>query len=82
MENKRYFYITPEDFDIVRKVWLDFNNPEKEVDPVVMEHNIESFLTNSEKLVPGFRDFALDLRKNNDLCTNLMTFIKKITIMK
>ena len=75
-------HFTTEDFDIVRKVWLDFNNPEKEVDPVVMEHNIESFLTNSEKLVPGFRDFALDLRKNHDLCTNLMTFIKKITIME
>ena len=37
---------------------------------------------NIENLVYGFREFALDLRKNGDLCSNLMTFIKNKCIIE
>jgi hypothetical protein len=33
------------------------------------------------RLVPGFHDFALSLRKNGDLAANLMTYIEKLDII-
>ena len=39
------------------------------------------FFSSIPRLVPGFRDFALSLRKNGDLCANLMTFIEKLAII-
>ena len=33
------------------------------------------------RLVPGFYDFALSLRKNGDLAANLMTYIEKLDII-
>jgi len=42
---------------------------------------IQSFLNARTSLVPYFQDFAQSLRKNGDLCTNLMTFIDKIAII-
>ena len=39
------------------------------------------FFTYLPRLVPGFKSFAQSLRKNGDLCANLMTFINKIDII-
>ena len=39
------------------------------------------FFSSIPRLVPGFRDFAQSLRKNGDLCANLMTFIEKLAII-
>ncbi len=39
------------------------------------------FFSSIPRLVPGFRDFAVSLRKNGDLCANLMTFIEKLAII-
>jgi hypothetical protein len=39
------------------------------------------FFTYLPRLVPGFKAFAQSLRKNGDLCANLMTFINKIAII-
>ena len=42
----------------------------------------DSFFANIKILRPGFVSFAQSLRKNGDLCTNLMTFIEKLAIIK
>ncbi len=39
------------------------------------------FFSSIPRLVPGFCDFAQSLRKNGDLCANLMTFIEKLAII-
>ena len=70
-----------EDFKIIEKVWILINSAESEVEQEVFEKAILDFFDNAEKLVYGFREFALDLRKNGDLCSNLMTFIKNKCIM-
>lgn len=70
-----------EDFRIIEKVWILINSAESEVEQEVFEKAILDFFDNAEKLVYGFREFALDLRKNGDLCSNLMTFIKNKCIM-
>ena len=41
----------------------------------------EQFFSNLKSLRPGFVSFAQSLRKNGDLCANLMTFINKIDII-
>ena len=69
-----------EDFEVVEKAWLCFNNPEfseKETELALYD-----FFEASFKLTPYFADFAQSLRKNGDLCTNIMTFIQKNYIMK
>ena len=70
-----------EDFKIIEKVWILINSAESEVEQEEFEKAILDFFDNAEKLVYGFREFALDLRKNGDLCSNLMTFIKNKCIM-
>lgn len=75
-------YFTPEGYEIIENVWIDFNKDEKDVCPQDMEIHIEKFLQHSDVLADGFRKFASDIRNNNDLCFNLMTFIEKNYIMK
>ena len=70
-----------EDFRIIEKVWILINSAESEVEQEEFEKAILDFFDNAEKLVYGFREFALDLRKNGDLCSNLMTFIKNKCII-
>jgi uncharacterized repeat protein (TIGR03837 family) len=70
-----------EDFRIIENVWILINSPENEVSQKEFENAITIFFENIENLVYGFREFALDLRKNGDLCSNLMTFIKNKCIM-
>ena len=70
-----------EDFRIIEKVWILINSAESEVEQEEFEKAILEFFDNAEKLVYGFREFALDLRKNGDLCSNLMTFIKNKCII-
>lgn len=74
-------FFTSEDFEIVKRVWININKPENEVSEKELEDSFTLFLQNAEKLVYGYRDFALKLRKNGDLAHNLMTFITKICIM-
>ena len=71
-----------EHFKIIEKVWILINSAESEVEQEVFEKAILDFFDNAEKLVYGFREFALDLRKNGDLCSNLMTFIKNRCIIE
>lgn len=70
-----------DDFEVIKKVWLCFNLPEKEVDVATMMTACSDFLNHADSFVYGFKDFALDLRKNGDLAANLMTLIKKKYIM-
>ncbi len=74
-------YFKPEDFLIVKNIWTDFNLPLEQISEEKMEKDADSFLDKREKLIYGFRAFAEDLRKNGDLCSNLMTFIQKFNIM-
>ena len=41
----------------------------------------KNFFSNLPRLAPSFHAFAQSLRKNGDLCANLMTFINKIAII-
>lgn len=70
-----------EDFELVKNVWLALNQPENEVTVENMYNNWKKFLDAVPELVYGFKDFALDLRKNGDLCYNLMTFIEQLVII-
>ena len=70
---RRHF--EPEDFEIVSNAWLDINGNERRSNPYF------AFFSAIDRLVPGFQDFALSLRKNGDLCANLMTYIEKLAII-
>ena len=74
-------HFSPDDFEIIERLWLDINSPEAEVAEEEMKTSCKSFLENADKLCYGYRDFALALRKNGDLAQNLMTFIYKISII-
>ena len=65
-------------FEIVEKAWL-FVNVDCHND--MSDAAIQKFLDSRSTLVPYFQDFAKSLRKNGDLCSNLMTFINKIDII-
>lgn len=75
-------YFSAEQYEVIKQCWLDFNSPENEVDGEEMKNNCLKFLKTSDNLAEGFYKFASDLRKNGDLCTNLMTFIEEIAIIK
>ncbi len=64
-----------DDFAVVERAWLCFNDAESSDEET--ELAFADFFTASEKLTSCFVDFALSLRKNGDLCTNIMTFIQK-----
>ncbi len=68
-------------FEIVRKVWLDFNSSEESVMEEDFEADLNAFISARDSLSQGFENFAKALRKNGDLGANLMTFIGKIAII-
>ena len=83
-------HFAAEDFEIVEKAWMNINdsNAMPENDHSTMSGSLslskgpyEQFFSNLKSLRPGFVSFAQSLRKNGDLCTNLMTFINKIDII-
>ncbi|MCR5062751.1 MAG: elongation factor P maturation arginine rhamnosyltransferase EarP [Treponema sp.] len=65
-------------FEIINALWLDFNsyNPNEDNGENIFKH-CKAFVENLVPLSEGFKTFALSLRKNGDLCHNLMTFIEK-----
>lgn len=71
-----------DDFEVICKVWTYINSPENDVSSVDFEKAILDFLKKADELEYGFKEFALDLRKNGDQAANLMTFIEKNIIMK
>ena len=70
-------HFPPQDFEVVEKAWLTMNVE----GPFNRLSDHTEFITNAPRLVPSFQSFALSLRKNGDLCSNLMTFIEKLAIM-
>lgn len=74
-------HFSQEHFELLNAVWLDFNTDEKLVSEKQMEQNITKFLCAADEMESEFKDFAFDLRKNGDLASNLMTYIKKIDII-
>ncbi len=74
-------HFSDSDFSIIEKVWLCFNSPESYVSSEVFENACNLFFDSADKLEYGFKAFAQSLRKNGDLCHNLMTFIKKLDII-
>ena len=81
LEKLRPFF-SESDFEIIKKVWIDFNSPDSELDKVQTQQNVLEFLKNVENLKDGFENFGQNLRKNGDLAFNLMTFIKQIVIIE
>ena len=69
-----------EAFELVEKAWLSVNTSLRGAN-AVSDVAIQNFLNARTTLVPYFQSFAQSLRKNGDLCTNLMTFINKIAII-
>ena len=69
-----------EAFELVEKAWLSVNTSLRGAN-AVSDVAIQNFLNARTTLVPYFQSFAHSLRKNGDLCTNLMTFIDKIAII-
>ena len=74
-------FFEPEDFDFIYKLWIDFNSPNSERNDFYFEKACLEFLEKLDALAYGFLAFALSLRKNGDLGSNLMTYIEKIAIM-
>ena len=70
-----------EDFEIVEKAWIAINSPDDESEAPLNKMSFSDFFAAIPRLVPGFRDFALSLRKNGDLAANLMTYIEKLDII-
>ena len=74
-----------QDFEVVENAWLAINAPHasslRGANEVSDEATYDVFLKNIPRLVPSFQSFAQSLRKNGDLCANLMTFIQKIAII-
>ena len=83
---RRHF--AAEDFEIVERAWLDINGetciatPSARNDEASVRNEYSAFFAAVDRLAPGFYDFAASLRKNGDLCANLMTFIEKIAIIE
>ena len=74
-------HFPPQDFEVVENAWMAINEGHsKEKDEAIYNAYTE-FLSSVPRLVPSFQNFAQSLRKNGDLCTNLMTFIEKLAIM-
>ncbi|MBR1640009.1 MAG: elongation factor P maturation arginine rhamnosyltransferase EarP [Treponema sp.] len=74
-------FFEPDDYEFLHKLWMDFNIPAAERNEYNFERECTEFLSDLEKFENGFHEFSLSLRKNGDLCNNLMTFIEKIGIM-
>ena len=74
-------FFEEDDFEFIHKIWLDFNLPSVERNEYNFGKSCLEFLEGLERLEYGFRDFASSLRKNGDLCSNLMTFIRKLDII-
>ena len=74
-----------EAFEIVEKAWkfvnLDCHALRARGANAVSDVAIQNFLNARHTLVPYFQSFSQSLRKNEDLCANLMTFINKIAII-
>ena len=69
-------HFAQKEFEIVENAWLCINGERPSKAPY------DSFFNNLKKLVPGFHSFAQSLRKNGDLCSNLMTFINNLDIIE
>ena len=69
-------HFNDEDFKVVEKAWLEINSPEDD-----SGNAYSDFFSAVPRLVSGFRDFARSIRKNGDLCVNLMTYIEKLDII-
>ena len=71
------------DFDVVEKAWITINSPDSSLRGAERRGNpYFDFFSAVPRLVPGFRSFALSLRKNGDLAYNLMTYIEKLDIIE
>ena len=85
---KKYF--TQNQFSVIEKLWILINESDSQTNSkCVMEKKNQKikklcdiFIENGEDFAVGYRKFAKDLRKNGDLCQNVMTFIKKKYIIE
>ena len=85
---KKYF--TPNQFNIIEKLWFLINesdvSPDQKCDIEKKNMKIKElcdiFIEKADDFAVGYRKFAKDLRKNGDLCQNVMTFIRKKYIIE
>ena len=85
---KKYF--TPNQFNIIEKLWLLINESDVASDQkcdiekknMKIKELCDIFIEKGDDFAVGYRKFAKDLRKNGDLCQNVMTFIRKKYIIE
>lgn len=85
---KKYF--TPNQFNIIEKLWLLINESDVASDQkcdiekknMKIKELCDIFIEKADDFAVGYRKFAKDLRKNGDLCQNVMTFIRKKYIIE
>ena len=85
---KKYF--TPNQFNIIEKLWLLINESDVASDQkcdiekknMKIKELCDIFIEKADDFAVGYRKFAKDLRKNGDLCQNIMTFIRKKYIIE
>lgn len=85
---KKYF--TPNQFNIIEKLWLLINESDVASDQkcdiekknMKIKELCDIFIEKADDFAVGYRKFAKDLRKNGDLCQNVMTFIRKKYIIQ
>ena len=85
---KKYF--TPNQFNIIEKLWLRINESDVASDQkcdiekknMKIKELCDIFIEKADDFAVGYRKFAKDLRKNGDLCQNVMTFIRKKYIIE
>lgn len=70
-------HFTNEHFEIIKNAWLYINSSESDHCQNEYVDSIGHMLDCQDDLVYGFRDFALSLINNGDLCLNLVNFIKE-----
>ena len=83
-------YFSQNQFDVIERLWILINtSEEQEKQPHEAERKKQEikelcdiFFENGDDFAAGYRKFALELRKNGDLCQNIMTFIKKNYIIE
>lgn len=83
-------YFKKNQFEVIENLWLLINQSDFQTNQNIdfeeknqkIKQLCDSFIERGDDLAVGYRKFAQDLRKNGDLCQNIMTFIRKKYIIE
>lgn len=72
-------YFCEKDFEIISNAWKCVN--EEKINENDAQKSLFDFFENADNLEKGFYSFALELRKNGNLCEHLLSFVRKNCII-